>query len=97
MDTAVAPAVPARRSRLSPLNQRRIANFKRNRRGYWSLWIFAALFVVTLCAELIANDRPIVVRYDGHFYFPVFFEYPRRPSAASSRPRRPTRTPRSSG
>jgi microcin C transport system permease protein len=71
-----APAAPARRPRLSPLNQRRWANFKRNRRGYWSLWIFAVLFLVTLMAELIANDRPILIRYDGHFYFPIFVEYP---------------------
>lgn len=61
---------------LSPLNRRRLANFRANRRGYWSLWIFATLFVVTLFAELIANDRPLVVRYDGGFYFPVLVDYP---------------------
>jgi microcin C transport system permease protein len=61
---------------LSPLNRRRLANFHANRRGFWSLWIFAALFVVTLFAELIANDRPLVVRHDGAFFFPVLVDYP---------------------
>lgn len=45
--------------------------FKANRRGYISLWIFLAFFGLSLCAELIANDKPLVVRYDGHFYFPI--------------------------
>jgi microcin C transport system permease protein len=62
--------------RLSPLNQRRLANFRANRRGHASLWIFAVLFVLTLFAELIANDRPLLVRYDGAFFFPVFVDYP---------------------
>ena len=50
---------------LSPLNQRRLANFKANRRGYWSFWIFAFLFIASLCAEGIANDRPVLVKYGG--------------------------------
>jgi microcin C transport system permease protein len=62
--------------RPSPLTRRRLHNFRANRRGYWSLWIFLALFTLTLGAELIANDRPLLVRYDGRFYFPVFREYP---------------------
>jgi microcin C transport system permease protein len=62
--------------RLSPLNQRRLANFRANRRGHASLWIFAALFVLTLFAELIANDRPLLVRYDGSFFVPVLVDYP---------------------
>ena len=61
---------------LSPINVRRWRNFKANRRGYWSLWIFLALFVVTLFAEFIANDKPLYLRYDGKSYFPVFFNYP---------------------
>ncbi len=61
---------------LSPLNRRRLAVFHANRRGYWALWIFIALFFVTLFAEFIANDRPLLVRYDGHFYTPVLFDYP---------------------
>jgi microcin C transport system permease protein len=61
---------------LTPMMQRRLHNFRANRRGYWSLWIFLAIFGVTLCAEVIANDRPLVVRYDGQFYVPVFRSYP---------------------
>ncbi len=79
--TAVGPTglvVPpeGRRVALSPVNRRRWENFKANRRGYWSLWIFLVLFFVTLFAELIANDKPFYVRYDGGSYFPVFFTYP---------------------
>jgi microcin C transport system permease protein len=61
---------------LSPLMRRRLHNFRANRRGYWSLWIFLAIFALTLCAEVIANDRPLLVRYDGQYYFPVFRTYP---------------------
>ena len=50
---------------LSPLMRRRLHQFRANRRGYWSLWIFLALFGVSLLADLIANDRPLVIRYDG--------------------------------
>jgi microcin C transport system permease protein len=60
----------------SPLNQRRWANFKANRRGFWSLWVFLILFGVTLGAEFVANDNPLLIRYDGHFYIPVFASYP---------------------
>ena len=59
-----------------PITRRRIDNFKANRRGYWSLWIFLGLLVITLPAEFVANERPILVRYDGAFYFPVFVSYP---------------------
>ncbi len=62
--------------RLSPLNRRRFANFKANRRGWWSFWIFAALFVVTLFAEVIANEKPIFVMYDGKPHMPIFVAYP---------------------
>ena len=61
---------------VSPLNKRRWANFKTNRRGYWSLWIFLVLFFVTLFAEFIANDKPLYVSYAGKSYFPVIFTYP---------------------
>jgi microcin C transport system permease protein len=79
--TAVSPtglAVPpeGRRIALSPISRRRWANFKANRRGYWSFWIFLVLFIVTLFAEFIANDRPLYVRYEGKNYFPVFVTYP---------------------
>ncbi|GAA3847039.1 ABC transporter permease [[Pseudomonas] carboxydohydrogena] len=71
-------AVPASQHglRLSPLNRRRWQNFKANRRGYWSFWIFSILFIVSLFAELIANDRPFLIQYDGHLYFPAFVTYP---------------------
>jgi microcin C transport system permease protein len=61
---------------LTPLMRRRAHNFRANRRGYWSLWIFLAIFGVSLGAELIANDRPLLVRYDGRFYVPVVRSYP---------------------
>jgi microcin C transport system permease protein len=61
---------------LTPLTQRRLANFRANRRGFWSLWIFLALFVSCLFAEFIANDRPLLVSYEGQYYFPVFVDYP---------------------
>ncbi|MBL4890849.1 MAG: ABC transporter permease [Rhizobiaceae bacterium] len=61
---------------LSPLNQRRWSNFKKNRRGYWSLWIFLILFTLTLFAEFLANDRPIIVSFKGEIYAPVLFDYP---------------------
>ncbi len=65
-----------KRSFLSPLNQRRWLNFKANRRGYWSLWIFAILFMLSLFTEFIANDRPIIVSFKGEIYTPVFNDYP---------------------
>lgn len=61
---------------LTPLVRRRIANFKRNRRGYWSLWILGVMFVATLFAEFIANDKPFLVYYEGDFYVPIFNVYP---------------------
>lgn len=74
---APPPVSPRRRRRhLSPLNERRWRNFRRNGRAFWSLVIFAVLFVLSLFAEFIANDRPIVVSYDGGIYMPVFNFYP---------------------
>ena len=58
--------------RLSPLARRRLDRFKQNRRGWWSLWLFLALFALTLGGELVANDKPLVLKYDGELYFPVF-------------------------
>ncbi len=78
--TASAPLAPVLRDRgflrLTPINRRRLDNFKRNRRGYWSFWIFITLFVLSLFAEVIANDRPIVALYKGEILFPVAFNYP---------------------
>nr|WP_150286642.1 ABC transporter permease [Rhabdaerophilum calidifontis] len=62
--------------RLSPLNRRRLQNFRANRRGYWAFWLFLVLFVLTLFAEFIANDRPIIGRYKGEWLFPVLIDYP---------------------
>ena len=61
---------------LSPLNQRRWRNFKANKRAWWSLIIFSVLYILTLGAELIANDKPLLVRYQGGWYTPVFSFYP---------------------
>jgi microcin C transport system permease protein len=73
----LAPPLPQTgRIRLTPINQRRLANFRANKRGYWSFWIFLVLFVVTLFAELIANDRPILARYKGEWLFPAVVSYP---------------------
>ncbi|MDU8944402.1 ABC transporter permease [Ovoidimarina sediminis] len=74
---APAPVAPPReRGWLSPINKRRWRNFKRNRRALWSLWIFGILFGLSLLAEFIANDKPILVRYQGAFYTPIFSFYP---------------------
>ncbi len=73
----LAPPLPAKGLlRLSPINARRMENFKSNRRGFWSLWIFLILFIVCLFAEFIANDRPIIVFYKGEILVPVFIDYP---------------------
>lgn len=78
--TSVSPlgeAVPpiAHGFRASPLNQRRWQNFKSNRRGYWSFWMFLALFFISLFAEVIANDKPLLVNYDGKLYWPALISY----------------------
>ena len=61
---------------LSPLNRRRFERFKANKRGWWSLWLFLILFGLSLGAELIANDKPLAVHYDGDWYFPALKRYP---------------------
>ena len=79
---AAAPPRPARQwllgvpLRLNPINQRRLANFKANRRGYISLYIFLVLFGLSLVAELIANDKPFLIHYDGGVYLPFLRAYP---------------------
>ncbi len=72
-DTLAALRPP--RASLSP-RRRAWLRFRANRRGYWSLWIFLAIFGVSLAAELLSNDRPIVVRYEGQLYFPLLRTYP---------------------
>ncbi|MBM3582705.1 MAG: ABC transporter permease [Alphaproteobacteria bacterium] len=61
--------------KLAPPTARRLENFRANRRGFWSLWIFLVLFAASLFAELIANDKPLLVRYEGKFFVPVVFSY----------------------
>ncbi len=61
---------------ITPLTARRLRNFRANKRGFWSLWIFMILFVLSLFAEFIANDKPLLVEYDGAYYYPIFAAYP---------------------
>ena len=61
---------------VSPLNKRRWESFKANRRGYWSLWIFLAMFFISLFAEFIANDKPIFIHVNGKSFFPAVMTYP---------------------
>lgn len=61
---------------MSPLTKRRLQNFRSNRRGYISFWIFLVLFVLTLCAEFLSNDKPLLVSYEGSWYVPVLKVYP---------------------
>ncbi len=62
--------------KVTPLARRRLDNFRANRRGFISLWLFLILFVGSLFAEFIANDKPILVKYDGGYYMPIFTMYP---------------------
>ncbi len=61
---------------VSPLTRRRIDSFRANRRGYWSLWIFIFLFVISLFSEFVANDKPYLISYAGEFYYPILQSYP---------------------
>ena len=62
--------------KLTPLNKRRLTNFKANKRGYWSFWIFMTLFIISMLSNIFANDRPIIAYYKGEILFPVFITYP---------------------
>jgi microcin C transport system permease protein len=75
MQTAMPPPPKKGRFALSPLNKRRWKNFTRNRRAYWSLWIFLFLFGASLFAEFLANDKPIMVSYRGEIRMPIFSFY----------------------
>lgn len=70
------PLLRIRNAFRSPINRRRWQNFKANRRGYWSLWIFTGILVISFFAEIIANDKPIVARYKGEWLFPIVANYP---------------------
>ena len=63
---------------VTPLTARRFANFRANKRGYWSMWIFVTLFFLSLFAEFIANDKPILVSYRGELRMPIFSFYSER-------------------
>jgi len=75
IEEVTAQGLPQPRPWLSPLQRRRWEVFKLNGRGYWSLWIFLVLFSITLCSEFIANDKPILIKYEGQFYWPIFSAY----------------------
>ena len=62
--------------RITPITRRRLANFRANGRGFWSMWIFLAFFLFTLSAEFVANDKPLIVQFQGGYFFPVLFSYP---------------------
>ncbi len=78
IDVSLNPSLVVKRDwlRLKPINRRRLDNFKRNRRGWWSFWLFVVLFTLSLFAEFIANDRPLYVSYKGESLFPVMVDYP---------------------
>jgi microcin C transport system permease protein len=65
-----------RKIKFAPMTKRRMANFKANKRGYRSLWIFVILLLITLPAEFLSNDKPLLVRYNHKFYMPIFRAYP---------------------
>ncbi|MFK3777139.1 ABC transporter permease [Agrobacterium sp. NPDC089420] len=71
-ETLVKPTRPW----FSPTTKRRWQNFKANRRGYWSFWLFLILFFLSLMAEFIANDKPILASYKGELLVPVMVDYP---------------------
>ena len=62
--------------KISPLNKRRLYNFKSNKRGWYSFWIFTLLFLVSIFADFVANDKPLLVKYENNYYFPVIKNYP---------------------
>lgn len=63
-------------AKLSPFTRRRLAAFRAHRRGWWSLWLFLGFFALSLCAEIIANDKPLLVSYKSELFFPVVKDYP---------------------
>ena len=61
---------------LSPLNKRRFENFKSNKRGWYSFWIFFILFFISVFSDFIANDKPLLVKFNNDYYFPILEQYP---------------------
>lgn len=77
MNPSAALSTPAEGRDAAPTPGRRAwLRFRANPRAWWSLWVFAVLFVLSLMAELIANDRPLLVRYEGQLYVPLLKAYP---------------------
>ena len=72
----ISPRVPVSRTRISPINRRRLTIFRRHKRGFWSLCVFLVVFVIALFAEFIANDRPILAFYKGELLVPLLVDYP---------------------
>ena len=71
-----AQSVAATTSPTKTMNQRRWENFKKNRRGFYSCWILLGLFALSMASELVANDKPLLVRFNGNLYAPVLVSYP---------------------
>ncbi len=71
----LSPNIASKKPLLSGLNQRRLANFKANKRGYYSLWVFLALFILSLCAEIVANDKPLLLMHKGSLYTPFLVDH----------------------
>ena len=61
--------------KISSLNKRRLENFKSNKRGLYSFWIFSFLFIISILADFIANEKPLLIKYNSSFYFPVIYSY----------------------
>ncbi len=74
--SSIEAAIAHKRPLISPINARRWRNFKANKRGYWSFWLFLLLFFVTLFSEFIANDKPLLISFEGEYLTPVFNFYP---------------------
>ena len=60
---------------LSPVNRARWLRFKANRRAWWSLWIFTVVFALSLVSELVANEKPLLIWFDGKPYAPLINDY----------------------
>ena len=61
--------------KLSPINNRRLKNFRSNKRGYYSFWIFIFLLLISLCADFISNDKPLIIKYENKLLFPIITSY----------------------
>jgi len=62
--------------KLSSLNRRRLSNFKSNKRGWYSFWFFTLLFIISIFADFIANEKPLLIKYNNQIYLPVIYQYP---------------------